>query len=114
MTNQNGAMIISEDVIAKVAGLTAVECFGIVGMTTSGMKEGIARILKREHLTKGIRVHFDGEQPVIDFHVIVSYGVSIAAVAENLLSNVSYNVEKYLSMKVKKINVYVDGVKVID
>lgn len=112
--NQNGTMVVSEDVIAKMAGLTAVECFGIVGMTTTGVKDGIAQILKREHLTKGIKVRFDGEDLIIDFHIIVSYGVSIAAVAENLLSNVSYNIERYLSMKVKKINIYVDGVRFID
>ena len=113
--NENGTLIINEDVIAKIAGLTAVECFGIVGMTTSGIKDGIAQILKKEHLTKGIHVDInDMGELSIDFHVIVSYGVSIATVSQNLLSNVTYNIEKYTSLKVDKINIFVDGVKVID
>lgn len=113
--NENGTLIINEDVIAKIAGLTAVECFGIVGMTTSGIKDGISQILKKEHLTKGIYVSMNemGELS-IDFHVIVSYGVSIATVSQNLLSNVTYNIEKYTSLKVNRINIFVDGVKVID
>lgn len=112
--NEKGSVIINEDVIAKIAGLSAIECFGIVGMTTTGVKEDIAQILKREHLTKGIKVRFDDSQIIIDFHIIVSYGVSIATVCQNLLSNVTYNVEQYTGLKVKKINIYVDGVRVID
>lgn len=112
--NEKGSIIINEDVIAKIAGLSAIECFGIVGMTTVGVKEEIAQILKREHLTKGVRVRFDEGDIVVDFHIIVAYGVSIATVCQNLLSNVTYSVEQYTGMNVKKINVYVDGVRVID
>ena len=50
----------------------------------------------------------------IDFHVIVSYGVSICAVADNLIANVKYKVEEFTGMEVDKINIYVEGVRVID
>ena len=51
---------------------------------------------------------------VIDFHVIVSYGVNIMAVADNLVSSVKYRVEDFTGLEVEKINVFVEGVKVID
>ena len=47
----------------------------------------------------------------IDFHIIVSYGVSISAVADNLMSSVKYQVEEFTSLEVERINVYVEGVK---
>ena len=50
----------------------------------------------------------------IDFHVIVVYGVSISAVAENLISTVKYKVEDFTGMTVEKINIFVEGVRVID
>ena len=50
----------------------------------------------------------------IDFHVIVSYGVSISTVADNLIENVKYKVEEFTGMPVEKINIYVEGVRVID
>ena len=50
----------------------------------------------------------------IDFHVIVAYGVSICAVSDNLMSNVKYKVEEFTGMEVDKINIYVEGVRVID
>ena len=50
----------------------------------------------------------------IDFHVIVSYGVSISAVSDNLIESVKYRVEEFTGMEVEKINIYVEGVRVID
>ena len=51
---------------------------------------------------------------VIDFHVIVSYGVNITAVTDNLISSVKYRVEDFTGLEVERINVYVEGVRVID
>ena len=50
----------------------------------------------------------------IDFHIIVVYGVSIATVTENLIQNVKYRVEKFTGMSVEKINIYVEGVRIVD
>lgn len=50
----------------------------------------------------------------VDFHIIVSYGVSISAVADNLVSNVRYQIEEFSGLPVEKINIYVEGVRVID
>ena len=72
-------------------------------------------VIKKESLTHGIKVDISKDNKfVIDFHVIVSYGVSISAVCENLVSNVKYKVEEFTSMEVEKINIYVEGVRVID
>jgi uncharacterized alkaline shock family protein YloU len=66
-------------------------------------------------MTKGINVAVNGKgKLVIDFHVIVSYGVNIMAVADNLVSSVKYRVEDFTGLEVEKINVFVEGVKVID
>ena len=51
---------------------------------------------------------------IIDLHIIVSYGVSVSAVTDNLISNVKYKVEEFAGLKVERINVYVEGVRVID
>ena len=108
-------MAIDSQVIAKYAGATAVECFGIVGMAAVSVKDGLVKLLKRESLTRGISVSFDDKNRlIIDFHVIVAYGVTISTVADNLVHNVKYKVEEYTGLKVGKINVYVEGVRIID
>lgn len=114
ITNQLGDIMIDLDVIAKYAGTCAVECFGIVGMAAISMKDGLVKLLKKESLTHGINVTLNDNKLTIDFHVIVSYGVSISAVADNLVSNVKYKVEEFTGLTVDKINIFVEGVRVID
>ena len=115
MSTDLGTITVSSDVIAKYAGTVAVECFGIVGMAAVNMKDGIYRLLKKENLTHGIQVTISEDNRIkIDFHVIVAFGVSICAVTENLISNVKYKVEEFTRMPVDKINIYIEGVRVID
>ena len=114
MSTDLGTITVSSDVIAKYAGTVAVECFGIVGMAAVNMKDGIYRLLKKENLTHGIQVTISEDNRIkIDFHVIVAFGVSISAVTENLISNVKYKVEEFTRMPVDKINIYIEGVRVI-
>lgn len=115
MTNENGDIIIENEVIATYAGHAALECFGIVGMAMVNVRDGIAKLLKGDNISKGVNVEIDEDNNLlIDFHIIVSYGVSIKTVCDNLVSTVKYSVEEMTSMKIKKINIFVEGVRVID
>ena len=110
-----GSISINNEVIAQYAGSVAVECFGIVGMTVANVRDGLARILKPDNLSRGINVTVGANHKLIlDFHVIVAYGVSILAVSDNLIGNVKYKVEEFTGLEVEKINIYVEGVRVID
>ena len=114
ISNKMGEIQINPEVIALYAGTIAVECFGIVGMAAVSMKDGLVKLLKRESLTHGINVNIQDNHITIDFHVIVAYGISISAVADNLIENVKYKVEEFTGMTVDKINIFVEGVRVID
>ncbi len=112
---ENGGVIIESDVIAQYAGLSAIECFGIVGMATVNMKDGLVKLLRGDSVSKGVNVIIGEDNAIgIDFHIIVAYGVCISTVAENLMSTVRYKVEEFTGMQVNSINVYVEGVRVID
>lgn len=113
--NEYGRVVIGSEVIATYAGSVAVECFGIVGMAAVNVKDGIVRLLKKDYLTHGINVVIDENNDItINFHVIISYGVSISTVTDNLISTVRYRVEEFTGMHIKKINIFVEGVRVID
>ena len=115
MSTDLGIITIDPEVIAKYAGSVAVECFGIVGMAAVSMKDGLVKLLKKESLTKGIQVGISDENKItLNFQVVVAYGVSISAVTDNLISNVKYKVEEFTGMSVDKINIYIEGVRVID
>ena len=114
MNTELGDVLIENDVIAKYAGSAAVECFGVVGMAAINVKDGFAKLLKKESLNRGVNVVVNDNKITIDFHIIVSYGVSVSAVADNLVSNVRYKVEEFSGLPVEKINIFVEGVRGID
>ena len=109
-----GKIMIDTDVIATYAGSVAVECFGIVGMAAVSMKDGLVKLLKKDSLKHGINVIITDNKITLEFHVIVAYGVSIPAVSDNLISNVKYRVEDFTGLTIEKINILVEGVRVID
>ena len=77
-------------------------------------KSGLVKLLKSDSITKGIAVTLNNNKLTLDFHVIVAYGVSILAVSDNLISNVKYKVEEFTGIEIEKINIFVEGVRVID
>ena len=115
MNTDLGQVLISPEVIAKYAGTTACECFGIVGMAAVSMKDGLVKLLRKDSLKHGISVKITDENKIcLNFHVIVAYGVNISTIADNLVSSVKYKVEEFTGMEIEKINIYVEGVRAID
>ena len=114
MNTHLGNIIIDPEVIAQYAGSVAVECFGIVGMASVNVKDGLVKLLMKESITHGISVNIVNNKLILDFHVIVAYGVSIVTVCDNLLSNVKYKVENFTGLEIEKINIFVESVRVID
>ena len=112
LTNEMGTIQISDDVIAKIAGRSAEGCYGIVGMAAKKASDGLVELLNRENFTRGIRVSSSGEELIIDMYVIVEYGISIFAVSSSAIDTVKYNVENQTGLKVSKVNVTVEGIRV--
>lgn len=111
METQLGKVTIDPEVIATYAGRLQWNVLEFVGMAAVNMKDGLVKLLKKDYLTHGINVVIDEENKItIDFHVIVSYGVSIITVSDNLIETVKYKVEAFTGMEIKKMNIYVEGV----
>ena len=102
MNTDMGEIIIDRDVLAKYAGTATTDCIGIVGMAAVNMKDGVTKLLKKESAGRGVNV------------VVSEDGVSIRAVAQNVLESVRYKIEEFTGLKVEKINVIVDGVRIVD
>ena len=114
MNTELGEVTINSDVIAAYAGSVAVECFGIVGMAAVNAKDGLVKLLKKDSMTHGISVKIEDNRIKLAFHIIIAYGVSISTVADNLIENVKYKVEEFTGMTVERVNIFVEGVRVID
>jgi uncharacterized alkaline shock family protein YloU len=105
-----GRIEVSRQVIASIAGHAANECYGIVGMAARGLRDGLAERLQRENLHRGVEVRVDPEGIDIDLYVVIEYGVRVVEVGRSLQDAVRYQCEKTLGLKVKSVNVNVQGI----
>lgn len=112
LENEYGVITIDNEVIARIAGYAALDCYGIVGMAAKNVKDGLVQLLKLESLTKGIKMTINENKINLEFHIIVEYGTNISVIANNIISTVKYKVEEYAGLKVEGINIFVDGVRV--
>ncbi|MGB4326579.1 MAG: Asp23/Gls24 family envelope stress response protein [Bacillota bacterium] len=106
-----GKLALSEEAIATIAGAAATECYGVVGMAGRKMTDGISELLGQENLAKGVDVTIDGDDLYITLYVVLGYGVKIPEVARMVADKVHYTVENLTGLKVKKITVNVEGLR---
>jgi uncharacterized alkaline shock family protein YloU len=97
-------------VVGAVAGHAAMECYGVMGMAARGLRDGVATLLRRENVHRGVEVREVGGQLSIDVYVVVQYGVRITEVAHNLKSAVRFEVERSTGVPVAEVNIFVQGV----
>ena len=110
--NEYGTICIENEVVARIAGMAAISCYGIVGMAAKNIKDGLVQLLKIESLTKGVQIKITNGSIVIDLHIIVEYGTNIAAIADSIVSTVKYRVEENIGLPVAEVNIFVEGVRV--
>ena len=110
--NELGKITFSDLAIASLAGMTAVECYGVVGMASTKATDGLNELLKIENLARGVKVTTADDSVMIDLYVIVEYGISINAVCTSVLDTIKYKVETLMGIHVSKIHVHVQSDRV--
>lgn len=112
--NEYGNIEISTDVIATVVGGATTEIFGVVGMASKNqLRDNVSDILKKENYARGVVIQNESDSIVVDVYVIVSYGTKISEVSRNVQERVAYQLEATLGLQADSVNVYVQGVRVM-
>lgn len=113
--NHNGYIEITNDYFASLVGRAASSCFGVAGMANTNAVQSIRSIIRQkrnqDNSDQGVAVHSENGGLIIDLHIVVSYGVNIAAIVDSIINKVSYTVESATDLCVKKVNVFVDEMK---
>lgn len=113
LSNEFGKIMLSEDLIANIAGSAACENYGIVAMSSKSAGDALLQLIGSESLKRGVRITLTEDDKVdIDLYVTLMYGVSFPAVAKNAISNVKYRVEEMTGLTVNKVNIFVEAVRV--
>jgi len=104
-----GSVKISEEVVAIIAGIAATDVPGVAGMS-GGIAGGIAEILGRKNLSKGVKVEVGEKEAAIDLYIIVEFGARIPEVAWDIQEKVKTAVQTMTGLNVVEVNIHVQGV----
>ncbi len=110
-TTPLGSIHVSPRAIASIAFHAAMQSYGVVGLASKNLVNGLAQALVKDP-TKGVEVTYDGVEINIDLYVIIEYGTRIKSVASSVSHAVRFQVEKALGMPVNEVNVHVRGLRI--
>ena len=111
--NDQGSVNVSTNVYSDIAGTAASNCFGVKGMAARSVSDGVYHLLRKESMSKGVRVEFHEDNTIsIDLHIIVDNGVNLNAVGASIISEVRYVVTKCTGTEVRDVNVYIDSMMI--
>lgn len=110
-----GDINISLEAISSLAGGIVSECYGVVGMASQKLlKDGLAELLKKENYSKGVVVNDNEGTLELDLYIIVLHGMKISEVVKEVQKRVKHTMEKTLDIEIGAVNIYVQGVKVME
>ncbi|MDR1669029.1 MAG: Asp23/Gls24 family envelope stress response protein [Oscillospiraceae bacterium] len=109
---EKGLLYISAEVFTAISGYVTTKCFGVKGMASRSVQDGIVRLLKREYLSKGVKVVCppDGNTVDIDLHIVVEHGINIPEICRSIMNAVRYNIEKLTGVTVNSVNICIDSI----
>lgn len=107
--NDVGSIRIADEVVGIIAGLAATEVDGVAGMS-AGLVGGIAEMLGKKNLAKGVKVEVGEREAAVDLYIIVEFGVRIPDVALKVQENVKKAIESMTGLEVVEVNIHIQGV----
>ncbi len=108
----SGNLEISNAVLADLVGYAALECYGVVGMTSASPIDTILGVLPITRLKKGVKVIVEGDLVSVDVYVVVEYGTNIGTVSDNLRERIQFVLKEYAGIDNVEVNVFVKDVNV--
>ena len=112
ISNQIGTIKLENEMLAKLAGYAATCCYGVIGMAVRSGRDGLAKLLKKDTMSKGVKVVVTDNILSIDLYIMVEYGVNISTIAQSIKNSVKYQLETITGLEVSNVNVHVESVRV--
>ena len=109
--SENGIVAVSESVYTDIAGAAAINCMSVKGMVARSVSDGVYHLLRRESMSKGVKVDFNEDNSIsIDLHIMVGDGVNLNAVGKAIIDEVRYMVTNCTGTEVRAVNVFIDSI----
>ncbi len=111
LQTERGTITIDRNVFHCIVGAVATSCFGVKGMAYRSRTDGLIHLLRRESMAKGVRaIEEENGSLSIQLHIVVDAGVNLPAIANAIISEVRYNLQRLTGIQVNRVEVFVDSV----
>lgn len=107
-----GKIEVAPRAIATLAGRAVADCYGVVGIAARHLRFGAVEVLAPEQYGRGVEVRFSDDTITIDVYVVLEHGLRITEIAHNIMATVKYVVERALGLRVVRINVNVQALRI--
>ena len=111
--NDLGIITVEEGVVETLAGMAALDSYGLVGMVARNLQSGLSSVLGIDSIRKGVMVKEGTDGLEVEVSVIIGYGIPIAEVCHNVMQKVAHELENNAGIPVAQVNVNVMGIKVL-
>ncbi|MFA5143143.1 MAG: Asp23/Gls24 family envelope stress response protein [Candidatus Omnitrophota bacterium] len=105
-----GVVRISNDAIAAIASIAAMEVKGVERMG-GGVSRAFVDFLLNRFSSRGVSIHMHESEVKLIVSIIVEYGVDIPRVADEVQESVKRAVEKMAGLILTEVDVVVEGVR---
>lgn len=107
--DENGQVIIADEVIAIIAGIAATEVEGVDSMDGGWSGEIIAKMGIRD-LSRGVTISVDDQQVSVNLRLNIRYGYSIPEVSKKVQDKVATAINSMTGLSVLDVNIKIAGI----
>lgn len=109
-SQENGSVMISEDVIATIVSHAVSEVEGVIGLSVKPGAD-IAEMIGKKNWGKGLKITIgENEELYIDCNITVAYGQSVVNVAKAVQEAATGALESMAGVTVASVNVNICGI----
>ncbi len=110
LETDRGEIRISSEVFTTITGIAASNCYGVKGMALRSKTDGLVHLLRRESMSKGVKVYHNDDGSIsIELHIVVENGVNLITVSSSIMNQVRYVVEEYTGAEISSVDLYIDS-----
>lgn len=111
LQNPLGIIEISEEYISKLISNTASCCYGVLEIPNIKPSQELKCNIFKDDYNKSVKVTANDDKLIIDLHIIVIYGINIAATVKSVINKIRFILKECTGMDVGMVKVYVDGMR---
>ena len=111
LEGKKGEVVITDDVIAMIAGLAVMDVEGVASMAGKASRDALSKS-DYKSLAKGVNVELLGNIVSIGISLNLKYGYNVMKVSKKIQEKIKLTVENMTGLNVSSVDVTIAGIEI--